>query len=55
MKNYLIQVFAFLLLMTTVTGCELVGDIFEAGIWAGVIVVVLVIVLIIWIFKKLLG
>jgi len=43
------------LLATILTGCELVGDIFEAGIWVGVIIVVLVIVLIIWLISKLMG
>jgi len=54
MKNYIIQGFAILLLMTTFTGGSVIGDIFEAGIWAGVIMVVLVIILIFWIVKKLL-
>ena len=54
MKNLqLSQLFLFVILASTLTGCELVGDIFEAGVWAGVIVVVLVIVLIFWLIKKL--
>ena len=35
------------------SSCELVGDIFKAGMWAGVIAVVLVIALVIWILKKI--
>ena len=31
-----------LLISTTASACELVGDIFQAGFWAGTIVVVLV-------------
>jgi hypothetical protein len=54
MKNHLTQAFVFLLLMITMTGCSLVGDIFEAGLWVGVILVVLVIVIIFWVLKKLL-
>lgn len=53
MKKYIIQAFAILLLMVTFTGCSLIGDIFEAGLWVGVIIVVLVIVLIFWMIKKL--
>ncbi len=49
------QFLVFALLATTLTGCELVGDIFEAGIWVGVIGVVLVVVLIFWIIRKLMG
>ena len=56
MKNLpLSQLLIFALLATTLTGCELVGDIFEAGIWVGVIVVVLVIVFIFWIIRKFIG
>ncbi len=54
MKNLIIKIFSFLLLIFTFTGCTLIGDIFEAGIWVGIIVVVLVIALIFWIVKKML-
>ena len=39
----------------TVTGCELAGDIFKAGAWTGVILVVGGIVLVIWVVSKLFG
>jgi hypothetical protein len=56
MKNLRISQFlAFVLLVTTLTGCEVVGDIFEAGVWVGVIIVVLVIVFIFWIIRKFMG
>lgn len=56
MKNLPIsQLLIFAVLALTLTGCELVGDIFEAGIWVGVIGVVLVVVLIFWIIRKLMG
>ena len=35
------------------TSCELVGNIFEAGVWVGVIAVVLVIALVIWVIRKI--
>lgn len=41
------------LLVMMLSGCELVGDIFEAGFWVGVIVVVLVIVLVVWLIFQL--
>ena len=53
MKNHVIQAFVFLALMISMTGCSVVGDIFEAGLWVGVIMVVLVVVFIFWILKKL--
>ncbi|MEX2592424.1 MAG: hypothetical protein WD426_06590 [Anditalea sp.] len=54
MKNYsLTQILVFVVLATFITGCDFIGDIFEAGIWAGVIIVVLAIILIFWLIKKL--
>ena len=49
------QAFAFALLVISTTmlaGCELVGDIFEAGVWVGVILVILVIGLVVWLFSR---
>jgi uncharacterized membrane protein YkvI len=49
------QAVAFTLLVVStmmLAGCELVGDIFEAGVWVGVILVILVIGLIVWLFSK---
>ena len=44
---------ALLLLFTmTLAGCEIIGNIFEAGVWVGVILVVLVIGLAVWIVSK---
>ena len=44
-----------ILLTFTLTGCELIGDIFEAGMWTALIIIVLVVLLIGWIFRKLRG
>jgi hypothetical protein len=43
-----------LLLLSTValTGCEMIGDIFQAGVWTGVILVILVIGLIVWLLSR---
>jgi len=38
-----------------ISGCELVGDIFQVGIAVGVIIVVLVIALIAWLIRKMRG
>jgi len=35
------------------SGCEVIGDIFQAGVWVGVILVVLVVVGVAWIAGKL--
>jgi hypothetical protein len=36
----------------TLTGCAVIGDIFKAGVWTGVILVVGVIGVIIWLISK---
>ena len=53
MKSFNFPVIACLLLiMFTGSSCELIGDIFEAGIWTGVILVVLIVVLVVWLISK---
>ena len=29
-------------------GCELIGDVFQAGVWVGVIIVIALIALVVW-------
>ena len=54
MKKFtLYQTGILLILLATLNGCSVIGDIFEAGIWVGILIVVVVIVLIIWIIKKM--
>lgn len=42
-------------LLTMMTSCEVIGGIFKAGVWVGVLGVGVVIVLIIWIIMKMAG
>lgn len=49
--NSLILTLMFALLLS-LTSCEVIGDIFEAGIWTGLIIVVVVIALIIWLINR---
>ena len=44
--------FYFILIVTTLSSCEVIGDIFEVGVWVGVIIVVAVIALIWWIVSR---
>jgi hypothetical protein len=47
--------FGFVVLLVsalTLAGCELIGDIFKAGVWVGVIGVFAVIGLIVWLFTR---
>ena len=38
--------------VTALSGCEIVGDIFKAGVWVGVLLVLGVIGLIIWLVSQ---
>jgi hypothetical protein len=42
---------SFLYLSICFAGCEFIGDVFKAGIWVGIIIVIAVIALIAFIFK----
>jgi hypothetical protein len=40
------------LFTTTLTGCELIGNIFQAGIWVGVIAVLAILALVGFLFSR---
>lgn len=44
-----------ILVITLLSSCELVGDIFKAGAYTGIIVVVIIVALIIWLISKFRG
>lgn len=53
MKNFRLYFFSLLaLLAVTLTSCEVIGDIFKAGMWTAVIIIVLVVLIIGWIISK---
>ncbi|WP_165953070.1 hypothetical protein [Pedobacter changchengzhani] len=52
-KIFPLAIIAFL--CTTLSSCEVIGGIFKAGVWSGVIVVVIVLALIIWVLSKIFG
>ncbi|MBC7555516.1 MAG: phosphatidate cytidylyltransferase [Chryseobacterium sp.] len=41
-----------LVLLSSLQSCSVIGDIFKAGMWWGIIIVIGVIALIIWLFGK---
>ena len=43
---------SLLLLLLSLSGCEMIGTIFKGGMWFGVIIVVVVISLIIYLFGR---
>ena len=46
--NYVILAF----LMLSLSSCELIGDIFEAGVWVGILMVAAVSALVIWLISR---
>ncbi|WP_294821570.1 hypothetical protein [uncultured Flavobacterium sp.] len=52
MKNKVIHLGIFALLMGCLTSCEVIGDIFQAGMAVGIFIVIAVVVLIIWLISK---
>ncbi len=51
----LIQIAVLVLIVQTFSGCEVIGDIFKAGIWVGIIIIIAIIAVIVFIarmFKK---
>jgi len=53
MRSILFVLFAFI--SVSLSSCELVGDIFKAGVWVGILVVVAVVGLIIYLISKASG
>ena len=53
MKNLVYPVLLFV--MVSLSSCQLVGDIFKAGVWVGILVVVGIIALVIFLISKLSG
>jgi heme/copper-type cytochrome/quinol oxidase subunit 2 len=53
MKSNPSLLIALLLFTVTATsGCEVIGDIFQAGMWTMFIIIILVVALIFWIIRK---
>jgi hypothetical protein len=56
MKNLRAYFSAMLImLMFTMSSCEVIGDIFEAGMWTSVVLIVIVVLIIMWILRAIRG
>jgi hypothetical protein len=49
-KLYLLSA---LFILTTLTGCELIGDIFQTGFYAGIFIVIAIILLVFWLLSRI--
>lgn len=52
MKQYSYLGLCLLVMVMTLSSCELIGDIFQAGMFVGVLVVVAIVALIIWLVSR---
>ena len=53
MQNRIFKLgFLALFLSTLLTSCEVIGDIFQAGMTVGIVIVIAVIVLIVWLISR---
>ena len=50
-----LQLFSVLAIISMLSSCQVIGGIFKAGVWTGIIVVVLVVAIIIFIIAKATG
>lgn len=48
-----ISIFSLLFLLFSVSSCDVVVGIFEAGFWVGIILVILVVLVVLYIINKL--
>jgi hypothetical protein len=56
MKNLRAYFSAILILLVfTLSSCEVIGDIFKAGMWTAVIGIVIVVLIIMWILRAIRG
>jgi len=53
MRNNVVIATLFLAFCAMLSSCQAIGDIFKAGMWVGVIVVVLVVALVLWLIGKM--
>jgi len=51
-RNKLIKLIPFFLLVLLLSSCSVIGGIFKAGVWVGVIGIVIVLIIIIWLVSK---
>ncbi|MBB4802438.1 MULTISPECIES: hypothetical protein [Flavobacterium] len=55
MQNKILRLLMVFVILFSFTSCELVGDIFKAGMGFGIFIVIFIIAIIIWIFAKMFG
>lgn len=55
MQNKILRFLMVFVILFSFSSCELVGDIFKAGMGFGIFIVIFIVAIIIWIFAKMFG
>ncbi|MDQ6471852.1 MULTISPECIES: hypothetical protein [unclassified Flavobacterium] len=55
MQNKITRMLMVFVILFSFTSCEVIGDIFKAGMGFGIFIVIFVVAIIIWIFAKMFG
>lgn len=55
MQNKITRLLMVFVILFSFSSCELVGDIFKAGMGFGIFIVIFIVAIIIWIFAKMFG
>ncbi len=53
LERYVLNLSLMLLMMVSLTSCEIIGTIFEGGMIIGIIITLVVIGVIFWLFRKM--
>ncbi len=51
-NNHLVMISILIAIVTTASSCQAIGDIFKAGFWSAIIVVVIIVALILWLVGR---
>lgn len=55
MQNKITRLLMVFVILFSFTSCEVIGDIFKAGMGFGIFIVIFIIAIVIWIFAKVFG
>ncbi|MET3032532.1 MULTISPECIES: hypothetical protein [Flavobacterium] len=55
MQNKITRLLMVFVILFSFTSCELVGDIFKAGMGFGIFIVIFIVAIVIWILAKVFG
>ncbi|WP_347049536.1 hypothetical protein [Flavobacterium olei] len=52
MQNKILRLLMVFVILFSFTSCEVIGDIFKAGMGVGIFIVIFIIAIVIWIFTR---